>query len=58
MEWIAIGLVPLVMCGVMCIGGIVLAALGLRKVTEDRDTGAHGHSPRASVNDADRVTVP
>ena len=34
MRWMAIGLIPLVLCGLMCFGGVILAALGLRHITD------------------------
>lgn len=30
MEWLGLALLPLLMCGAMCIGGAILAFLGLR----------------------------
>jgi hypothetical protein len=33
MRW-ALVLVPLLACGLMCFGGVILAALGFRKATQ------------------------
>jgi hypothetical protein len=34
MRWMMLGLIPLLICGVMCFGGVILAALGLRHLSE------------------------
>ena len=51
MEWMAIGLVPLLTCGVMCVGGVVLAALGLRRASDPRchDASRHVHDERDEI---------
>lgn len=32
MGWLMVALIPIVICGAMMLGGVVLAALGLRRV--------------------------
>jgi hypothetical protein len=40
MEWLfGAALLPLVLCGAMCVGGAVLAAIGLRRSTHDHRAG-------------------
>lgn len=45
MEWLlGLAILPALLCGFMCIGGIALAALGLRRATDRRaccDEPAH-----------------
>ena len=43
MEWIAgAALLPLLLCGLMCVGGVALAAVGLRRTqSTDRDCCNH-----------------
>ena len=44
MEWIAgAALLPLLMCGVMCVGGVLLAAFGLRR-NQANDRGCCNHT--------------
>jgi hypothetical protein len=54
MSWLfSVALLPFVLCGVMCLGGILLAALGLRKGTHDRSRAPGNETqappPRATV---------
>ncbi len=38
MWWVVGGmLIPFLLCGLMCLGGILLAAVGLRRVTGSSD---------------------
>ena len=47
MEWFfGVAALPLLMCGLMCVGGIALAALGLRRGT-DR-AGCHTSGERTA----------
>ena len=43
MEWIAgAALLPLLLCGLMCVGGVLLAAVGLRRTqAPDRSCCSH-----------------
>lgn len=37
MDWLwALALLPVLLCGLMCVGGVVLAALGLRQLSSSR----------------------
>jgi hypothetical protein len=60
MEWIAgAALLPLLMCGLMCIGGIALAALGLRR-TQSTDRPCcdhHSNDEHAAASDRPEVQV-
>ncbi len=50
MDWIwGVALLPFLICGVMCLGGIALAAIGLRRSRESSSSGrGHGeHSERS-----------
>jgi hypothetical protein len=57
MWWVVGGmLIPFLLCGFMCVGGIMLAAVGLRRVTGATDrTGAaveHDAGPgRGTLNE-------
>ena len=43
MEWVlGLAILPILMCGLMCVGGLALAAVGLRKTTGHRSCG---HEP-------------
>jgi hypothetical protein len=52
MRW-GLVLVPLLACGLMCFGGVILAALGLRKATETRTRP--DDSRTTAVAPADRI---
>ena len=40
MEWLfGLAIIPMLLCGVMCVGGIVLAALGVRRGAARRPCG-------------------
>ena len=54
MEWIAgAALLPLLMCGVMCVGGVLLAAFGLRRnQANDRSCCNHTDSEAHDANEA------
>ena len=34
MRWMMLALIPLLICGAMMLGGVVLAALGIRHITD------------------------
>ena len=54
MEWLlGFALLPILMCGLMCVGGMALAAVGLRKTTA---RGSCGHEP-AETGETLRETV-
>lgn len=37
MEWLwGLAILPVLLCGLMCVGGVVLAALGLRQANSRR----------------------
>lgn len=56
MEWLfGLAILPLVLCGLMCVGGMALAAMGMRRGTARRTCG---DDPAASdVADDDRVSA-
>lgn len=46
MEWLlGLAFLPILMCGLMCVGGMALAAVGLRRTTA---RGACGEKPAAA----------
>jgi len=46
MEWLlGLAFLPVLMCGLMCVGGMALAAVGLRKTTT---RGGCGKEPAAA----------
>ncbi len=52
MEWIAgAALLPLLMCGVMCVGGVALAAVGLRR-NQANDRSCCNHTDAEQANAA------
>lgn len=53
MEWIAgAALLPLLMCGVMCVGGLLLAAVGLRRnQANDRSCCDHADAEQVNANE-------
>ncbi len=54
MEWLfGLALLPALLCGLMCIGGVVLAAVGLRRTT----TGTGCDTARSSASDDESVTT-
>ncbi len=54
MDWLlGIAALPLLMCGLMCVGGIALAAVGLRR--RDSRPGCHG-TGSASAEDTESST--
>ena len=43
MEWLwGLAAAPLLLCGLMCVGGMLLAVVGLRRGTSQQ-AGCHGH---------------
>ena len=54
MSWLfGAALLPFLLCGAMCLGGMLLAALGLRRGTRDQS-----HAPRHGTQAAStRATV-
>lgn len=43
MEWLfSLALLPLLLCGAMCVGGMLLAFLGIRRAT---DSSSHESRP-------------
>ena len=55
MEWIAgAALLPLLMCGLMCVGGIALAALGLRR-NQPTDRACCDHHSKDQDQDQSEV---
>ena len=56
MEWLlGLAFVPALLCGLMCVGGIALAALGLRRGSAPRT--CHDDRSAATEDDGERVTV-
>jgi hypothetical protein len=53
MWWVVGGiLIPFLLCGLMCLGGILLAAVGLRRVTRSNDgADAAAHHDATPVGD-------
>jgi len=50
MEWLfSLALLPILLCGLMCVGGMALAALGLRRGTS-REPG-RGESAAGSAQE-------
>lgn len=50
MEWLfSLALLPILLCGLMCIGGMALAALGLRRGTSRRS--GHERSAAGSAHE-------
>lgn len=50
MEWLfSLALLPILLCGLMCIGGMGLAALGLRRGTSRGSS--HGGSAAGSAQE-------
>ena len=55
MEWLGLALVPMVLCGAMCAGGALLAAIGLRK--RNRRSRANSRTAHADRSRVDAETV-
>ena len=56
MEWLwGLALLPALLCGLMCVGGIVFAALGLRQATPRR--GCRGDDVATTAERPDEVTA-
>lgn len=53
MEWIAgAALLPLLLCGLMCVGGVLLAAVGLRRThAPDRSCCNHTDAEQPAGNE-------
>jgi hypothetical protein len=52
MSWlVSAALLPLVLCGVICLGGAVLAALGLRRATR-QGNGSSAAEKDSQTSDA------
>lgn len=54
MEWLWAVLLPFVVCGVMCLGGMALAAVGLRRGRDRSSRRCHGGATSDHVTE-DRV---
>lgn len=56
MEWLfGLAILPALLCGLMCLGGMAVAAIGLRRSRSQRPR--YDDSPASDVVDDDRVTV-
>lgn len=56
MEWLfGLAILPILLCGIMCLGGMALAAIGLRRSTAGR-AGIDGPRPTDAADD-ERVTT-
>ncbi len=56
MEWVfGLAILPVLLCGLMCIGGMVLAAVGLRRSNARRACG--DESSATDVAENRRVTA-
>jgi len=56
MEWLwGLAILPALFCGLMCIGGIVLAAVGIRRTTARRECCDEPVSRRSAEDE--RATV-
>ena len=52
MEWLlGAALLPMLVCGVMCGGGVVLAAIGVRRGTSGRSGSCHSVAAESAVAD-------
>jgi hypothetical protein len=49
LRW-ALVLVPLLGCGLMCFGGVVIAALGFRRATGTRERACDTPAPTAAAD--------
>lgn len=57
MDWLwGAALLPFLMCGVMCLGGIALAALGLRRGAAASRPGCPGRADAGVGAEEERVT--
>ncbi len=54
MEWL-LALVPLALCGAMCVGGAVLAALGISRSRQR--AGCHGPAVERKAHPAEHEQV-
>ena len=56
MEWLfGLAILPALLCGLVCLGGMAFAAIGLRRSRSQRPR--YDESPASDVVDDDRVTV-
>lgn len=52
MEWLwGLAILPVLLCGLMCVGGVVLAVLGLRQANVRRSCRDDDHGARADRQD-------
>jgi len=57
MEWLfGLAILPLLLCGLMCVGGMVLAAVGVRRSTARR--ACSDGSSTGDRSDDQSVTTP
>lgn len=56
MEWLfGLAILPALLCGLVCLGGMAVAAIGLRRSRSQRPR--YDDSPASGVVDHERVTV-